>query len=235
MPRPLTPKEEEIADAWTDAAVAKNLARAAAIEAAAAAEAERLRSVAARKATLPWSPEIGQAICDAISEGGVLKEICRRDDMPTLKVVNRWLSERPSFAQALREAEGRRLFALEDELLIVARDARNDRAPGGAPDPTAVSRAKLVCDTLSRFLRAHYPQVWGDAVTIKQPESTDYAANLRKLPLEQLEQMRDNARLLEADQEVRELLAQKQALAELNRERRARGEVPLSLAKFLTQ
>ena len=47
--------------------------------------------------------------------------------------------------------------------------------------------------------------------------------------------MRDNARKLEQDDEVRELLAQKRALTELNRERRKRGEPPLSLAKFLNQ
>ena len=58
---------------------------------------------------------------------------------------------------------------------------------------------------------------------------------MAKLPIETLEQMRDNARRLEQDDEVKELLAQKRALTELNRERKKRGEPPLSLAKFLNQ
>jgi hypothetical protein len=47
--------------------------------------------------------------------------------------------------------------------------------------------------------------------------------------------MRDNARLIEQDQEAREVLQARRALTELNRERRKRNEPPLSLAKYLTQ
>jgi len=208
--------------------------------AAEAAETERLRKVAARKASTPWTPEIGQAICDAVADGGVLKDICQtREDLPTLKIVREWIRERPGFAQALREAERVRLYAWEDELLIKARDDSKDRAPkdnGFVPDATAVARAKLVCDTLGRLLKAHYPSVWGDAsiLTVKESES-DATNGLKCLPIETLEAMRDNARALEEDQEVRELLAQKRALTELNRERRKRNEPPLSLAKYLSQ
>ena len=132
--------------------------------AAEAAEAERLKQVQAAKAAMPWSPAIGAEICDAVAGGGVLKDICRREDMPTLKVVRAWLVDRPGFAQALKEAERVRLFAWEDELLSKARDNSKDRIQkdgGFAPDPTAVARAKLLCDTLARLLRAHYPTVSG--------------------------------------------------------------------------
>jgi hypothetical protein len=207
--------------------------------AAEAAETERLRKVAARKASTPWAPEIGQAICDAVADGGVLKDICQtREDLPTLKIVREWIRERPGFAQALKEAERVRLYAWEDELLIKARDDSKDRAPkdgGSVPDPTAVARAKLLCDTLARLLKAHYPQVWGDALLVKQPEPADATGGLSRLPLETLEQMRDNARLIEQDQEAREVLQARRALTELNRERRKRNESPLSLAKYLTQ
>jgi hypothetical protein len=207
--------------------------------AAEAAETERLRKVAARKASTPWAPEIGQAICDAVADGGVLKDICQTcEDLPTLKIVREWIRERPGFASALKEAERVRLYAWEDELLIKARDDSKDRAPkdnGFAPDPTAVARAKLLCDTLARLLKAHYPSRWGDAsiLTVQQPETN--STDLKRLPIETLEAMRDNSRLLEQDQEVREMLQAKRALTELNRERRKRNEPPLSLAKYLSQ
>src|SRR5271165_690852 len=208
--------------------------------AAEAAETEQLRKVAARKASTPWAPEIGQAICDAVADGGVLKDICQtREDLPTLKIVREWIRERPSFAQALKEVERVRLFSLEDELLQAARDASKDRIAkdnGFVPDPTSVARSKLVCDTIVKFLAAHYQQVWGAAatLTVKQP-ATDAADDLKRLPLEVLEQRRDAARAAEADQEVREMLAASRALAELNKERRKRNVPPLSLAKYLTQ
>jgi hypothetical protein len=135
--------------------------------AAEAAEAERLSQVATAKAAMPYSQQLAQAICDLVAEGEVLKDICLRETMPPLKVVRRWLIERPEFAQALREAERDRVFAWEDELLIRARDMNRDRVAkegGFAPDPTAVARSKLQCDTLARLLRAHYPTVWGNTV-----------------------------------------------------------------------
>jgi len=207
--------------------------------AAEAAETERLRKVAARKASTPWAPEIGQAICDAVADGGVLKDICQtREDLPTLKIVREWIREWPGFASALKEAERVRLYAWEDELLIKARDDSKDRIAkdnGFVSDPTSVARAKLLCDSLARLLKAHYPQVWGDAsiLTVQQPETN--STDLKRLPIETLEAMRDNSRLLEQDQEVREMLQAKRALTELNRERRKGNEPPLSLAKYLSQ
>ena len=208
-------------------------------EAAEAAETARLKRVAADKASMPWSPAIGQAICDAVAEGGVLKEICaKREDVPALKVVRQWLVERPAIATALREAERVRLHSWEDELLIRARDDSKDRIAkdnGFAPDSTAVARSKLAVDTLARLLKARYPERWGDAQLLTVTEPMDHTAALRRLPLETLEEMRDNERRLEADHEAREILAQKLKLIELNRERRKHGEPPLSLAKFLSQ
>ena len=80
-----------------------------------AAEAERLKQAMAAKATMTYGPEIGQAICDAIAEGAVLKELCRCEDFPTHKLLRQWIAERPGFAAALKEAERVRLFAWEDE------------------------------------------------------------------------------------------------------------------------
>ena len=121
---------------------------------------------------MTYCPQSAQAICDVVAEGDVLKDIAKREDMPSLKVMRRWLIDRPEFAQGLREAERDRLGAWEDELLIRARDASKDRITkdgGFAPDPTAVARAKLACDTLARLLRAHHPTVWGDASRSKRP------------------------------------------------------------------
>ena len=45
----------------------------------------------------------------------------------------------------------------------------------------------MQCDTLARLLKAHYPHVWGDALTVKQPEPVDSYRRLAKLPMETLE------------------------------------------------
>ena len=169
-------------------------------QAAEEAEAARLKRVAAMKATMSWSPAIGQTICDAIAEGGVLKDICRTlEDVPILKIVRGWIRERPGFAQAVREAERVRLSSWEDELLIRARDDSKDRIAkdnGFVPDPTAVARGKLAVRHPGAAAQGALPEVWGDALTVKQPEPADPTTGLAKLPMETLEQMRDNARSL---------------------------------------
>ena len=109
------------------------------------------------------------------------------------------------------------------------------RTTGSFPTRPAWRGRNCLCDSLARLLKAHYPQVWGDALLVKQPEQADATGGLSRLPLETLEQMRDNARLIEQDQEAREVLQARRALTELNRERRKRNEPPLSLAKYLTQ
>ena len=109
----------------------------------------------------------------------------------------------------MREAERVRLSSWEDELLIQARDDSKDRIAkdnGFIPDSTAVARSKLQCDTLARLLKAHYPQVRGDALTVKQPERVYHTGGLAKLPIETLDQMRDNARRLEQDDDVKNSL-----------------------------
>ena len=146
-------------------------------QAAEEAEAARLKRVAAMKATMSWSPAIGQTICDAIAEGGVLKDICRTlEDVPILKIVREWIRERPGFAQAVREAERVRLHSWEDELLIRARDDSKDRIAkdnGFVPDPTAVAGASCSATPWRGCSRRTTRQVWGDALTVKQPEPID--------------------------------------------------------------
>ena len=208
-------------------------------QAAEEAEAARLQRVAGMKASMSWSPAIGQTICDAIAEGGVLKDICRTlEDVPILKIVREWIRERPGFAQAVREAERVRLFPGRTSFSIRARDDSKDRIAkdnGFVPDPTAVARSKLQCDTLARLLKAHYPTVWGDALTVKQPEPVDHTGGLAKLPIETLEQMRDNARRLEQDDEVRNSWRRNGRSPNSTGSVGNSGKPPLSLAKFLNQ
>ena len=193
------------------------------------------------KASIAYSREMAQEILDLIADGDVLKDICRRDHMPVLKNVRRWLKDRPEFAASMAEAEKTRLFSWEDELISTARDNSRDRIQKDTehgyvpmPDSAAVSRSKLQCETIARRLRAEWPEKYGNSVTLKQPKA-DLGEMFATMPIEQIEAMAANAKAVEDDAELAALLQQKRALDRLNKERRERGEPPLSFGKFIDQ
>ena len=71
-----------------------------------------------------YTPEIGEAICFALAEGGTLKQICAADDMPARATVNRWLvsqdeSFRP-FQEAHRIARAAGAFVHADEIIEIS-------------------------------------------------------------------------------------------------------------------
>jgi hypothetical protein len=204
-------------------------------------ERERLEAVAAMKAGIAYSREMAAEICDLIATGEVLRDICQREHTPTLKIVRRWLKDRPEFAQAFAEAERDRLFAWEDEMIVAARDDSNDHTLKDdghswvkVPNSAAVSRSKLQCETIARRLRAEWPEKYGDSVTLK-PATPDFGEQLKTIPLGELERMADNARQLERDDEAHAVLEAKEALKRLNRDRSKRGEPPLPLADYLAR
>jgi hypothetical protein len=219
--------------------LAKHLREKARVETAKKIEAARLETIAEMKATIPYSREMAAEICDMIANGDVLKDVCQLEHTPTLKIVRRWLRERPEFAQAMREAETDRLRSWEDEMVQVTRDDTRDHTMKddghswvAVPNSAAVSRAKLQCETLARRLRAEWPEKYGDALTLKPPEQS-FGEQVATMPLGGIERMAESARAIEHDAEICKMLDARTALKLLNRDRLKRGEAPLSLAEFM--
>lgn len=80
-----------------------------------------------------WDPTPGRpvsfneraahAICEGISEGAFLEDVCRLPGMPKQATVYRWLAARPEFAKAYGEARQVQAHRLFDEALRVAETA----------------------------------------------------------------------------------------------------------------
>jgi hypothetical protein len=213
----------------------------AAAEAKAKAERERLEAVALLKASIPYSREMVTEICDLIAEGATLKDVCAREHTPTHKIVRRWFKERPEFAQAFAEAERERLRSWEDQLIEVARDDSRDHVvkdngdgPQKIPNAAAVSRSKLHVETIARRLRAEWPDKYGDMVLLK-PAEPNVGEQLASMPLGDIERMAENARAVEQDCEIREMIDAKALLKQLNRDRSKRGEPQLTLKDYLAR
>jgi terminase small subunit-like protein len=76
-----------------------------------------------RKATLPYSEPIAQEICERISSGELLINVCNDEHMPTVRRVTQWLGENNDFAALHKESINDRLTIFEEEVIKIADDA----------------------------------------------------------------------------------------------------------------
>ena len=119
------------------AAVAREEAKALRAAHARARDATR---IAAGKAVRHWvagarstySPEIAEAICDAIKGGASLSEIVATPGMPSFKAIYGWIKRRPEFEAAFIEACDWRAGWLEFQIELVVEQTT----------PFALARAK---------------------------------------------------------------------------------------------
>lgn len=102
-----------------------------------------------------YTPEKARAICDALSEGTPLAEICRDEGMPHPSTVWRWAKANEELSQAIA-------YAREDgEERITANIRRTAR--GDSEHSTGdLLRDKLIIDTDLKLLAKWNPKKYGD-------------------------------------------------------------------------
>lgn len=127
----------------------------------------------ARKNQIPYSEALVTEICERISAGEVLWNICKDSDMPTVRSVNRWLKEHADFSALHKEAVNDRLNVFEDQIVTISDEFESDfktvKKAGKATrvfDAEVVSRAKLRIDVRKAHLKAYRPEKWGDTSTL---------------------------------------------------------------------
>lgn len=121
----------------------------------------------AAKPRAPNAGEIKQHICDAISEGVPLREICREPGMPAWRTVYVWMGADAEFDAAIARARGLGADAIAEESLSIV-DAKPERTMTGAVDPGSVAHAKLRAEHRLKLLAKWHPKKYGDKLEIDQ-------------------------------------------------------------------
>ena len=155
-----------------------------------ATEARRQAAVFGNKATLPYSEPLAIEICERVSSGELLIDICADEHLPTVRRVTQWLKESQEFAALYKESINDRLTIFEEEVIKIADDAsrdfrdvqRNGRTQR-VLDGEAIARAKLRVEVRFRHLKAGNPGKWGDQSTL----ITKSGDELDNMPAEELE------------------------------------------------
>lgn len=121
-----------------------------------------------------YSKQLGEVICNLLSDGESLRKICERPGMPNRETVRRWLIEHDEFSGHYARAREEQAASLADECLAIADDKSGDilDIPEGGDtrmitNSAAVQRAKLQVDARKWYASQVAPKRWGQQ-NIKQ-------------------------------------------------------------------
>jgi hypothetical protein len=143
------------------------------------------------KNNLPYSDEIAQEICERISAGELLIDICLELNKPTVRRCNQWMRENPEFGIVFGQSIQDRLNIFEEQVIQIADDMAHDFKEvvrNGKTvrivDPEVIARAKLRVDVRFKHLKAGKPQKWGDSTTLITKNDGENPADLSNEELE---------------------------------------------------
>lgn len=118
-----------------------------------------------------YTRELTTIICERMTEGETLREICRTEGFPTEGTVRNWAREdRDGFAARFNQALEFRTEMWVDEILEIADDGTNDWAARQAKDGTIdrvldhdhIARSRLRVDTRKWIMSKLKPGLYGD-------------------------------------------------------------------------
>jgi hypothetical protein len=156
------------------------------------AENKRRQLIRITKDALSYDELMAQEICERVSCGGLLIEICNDEHLPTVRRFYQWLRDNADINAFYKESINDRLNIFEEQIIQIADDAsrdfkeivRNGRTVR-VLDGEAIARAKLRVDVRFKHLRSGRPQKWGEVSTlITKTDDPNDAANLSAEELE---------------------------------------------------
>lgn len=120
-----------------------------------------------------FTQAIADEICERLSKGEPLAQICRDDHMPTDRTVRNWQAADTAFSSAIACARETGFDAIAVECLEIADDKSGDvKVVGSEENPVEVcntefvQRAKLRIDTRLKLLAKWDPKRYGDRVAV---------------------------------------------------------------------
>lgn len=109
-----------------------------------------------------YTPELAEELCDRLSRGETLEDICRDPKMPTSRTVNNWKNDpaRPEFASAIARAR-------EDGEMVIANNLRRTARGEKGYSSGDVARDKLIIDSDFKLLAKWNPKKWGEKASLE--------------------------------------------------------------------
>lgn len=116
-----------------------------------------------------YTPELFAKICERLSVGEPLAQICRDDGMPSSNTFRDWCAADEALSIAYARARDEGFDAIAMDALHIADDNSQDTRYGKdgqeMPDSEWISRSKLRVETRLKLLAKWDPKRYGDRVT----------------------------------------------------------------------
>lgn len=120
-----------------------------------------------------YNQEIVANICERLSLGESLREICRDDNMPGKSTVMRWLHAHEEFRDQYARAREAQAEHWADEIIEISDDGSNDWETRQSKDGSSyeavnaevINRSRLRVDTRKWLMARMAPKKYGDKVT----------------------------------------------------------------------
>lgn len=119
-----------------------------------------------------YDPEIAREMCEMLSEGIPLREICRSDPkFPAWRTVYDWMKKDADLSTAIAHARDMGYDAMAEECLDIADNANNDwmerldedgKQVGWMVNGENIQRSKLRIETRLKLLAKFNPKKYGD-------------------------------------------------------------------------
>ena len=130
-----------------------------------------------------YTPEQAASICERISKGTTLAQICRDDGIGRTTVYE-WLKEHSAFAERFARARELGFDAIADDCMDIADDGSNDWMLSNKPDDERyvlngehVQRSKLRIESRLKLLAKWSPK-YREQLDMKVEGKVDVAATL---------------------------------------------------------
>ena len=126
----------------------------------------------ASKPRVESADAIKKRICEALSDGIPLRQVCREVGMPAWRTVYDWMDADEPFSAAIARARDVGHDAIAEESMRIV-DAEPERTPSGTVDPGSVSHAKLRAEHRLKLLAKWNPKKYGDKLGIGGADGLD--------------------------------------------------------------
>ena len=115
-----------------------------------------------------------ESVATGLSEGVPLRELCRKDGMPSFVAVYDWINASEEWTLRIARARESGADALAEECLSIADNASNDWMDNHNPDDPGyrlngdhIQRSKLRIETRLKLLAKWSPKKYGDRTALE--------------------------------------------------------------------
>lgn len=120
-----------------------------------------------------YTEETANYICEQMSDGKSLTDICKADNMPARSTVYRWLGLNKTFSDLYARAEAERAEVMSDEIIAICDESYNDHIiddNGNVKvNAEAIARSRLRVDTRKWVMCKLKPRKYGDKLDLAIP------------------------------------------------------------------